>query len=219
MTSEPISDFPLQWPAGWKRTESYHRKDARFRTEITSLKVTSDGDVSMKTRKGLSIAEATKRILYELERLGVTRDDCVVSTNLKLSARRLPRGDQGEPHDPGAAVYWKTKKAGRRVMAIDAYRTVAGNLGAIAATLEAMRAIERHGGAMILERAFTGFTAIAGPPKWFDVLEVREDATPELIRANYRSRAKSAHPDAGGDRFAWDRLNEAFQEAKRVKGF
>ena len=38
-------------------------------------------------------------------------------------------------------------------MAIDAYTRTADNLAAVAATLEAMRAIERHGGAQILERA------------------------------------------------------------------
>ena len=215
---EPVRAFPLQWPGGWKRTESYHRKDPRFRTEITSVKVTSDGDVDMKTRKGLSVAEATKRILYELERLGVSRDDAVISTNLKLRLDGLPRGDQGDPADPGAAVYW-VKKGARRVMAIDAYRTVAGNLGAIAATLEAMRAIERHGGAVILERAFTGFAAIAAPAKWWDVLQVREDSPVDVIQANYRSLAKARHPDAGGDRGAWDELQRAYDDARKARSF
>jgi len=45
-------------------------------------------------------------------------------------------------------------------MAIDIYDTVAGNLAAVAATLDAMRAIERHGGAQILKRAFQGFKAL-----------------------------------------------------------
>ena len=42
-------------------------------------------------------------------------------------------------------------------------RQVEESLAAIAATLDAMRAIERHGGARVLERAFTGFTAVPAP--------------------------------------------------------
>src|SRR5260370_12455992 len=45
-------------------------------------------------------------------------------------------------------------------MAIARYARVADNLAAIAATLDAMRAIERHGGGSILERAFIGFAAL-----------------------------------------------------------
>lgn len=48
-------------------------------------------------------------------------------------------------------------------MAIDQYYRVEENLAAIAATLDAMRAIERHGGAQILDRASTGFAALQAP--------------------------------------------------------
>ncbi|KVD37855.1 hypothetical protein WJ41_22830 [Burkholderia ubonensis] len=65
----------------------------------------------------------------------------------------------------GVAVYWETRAGARRVMAIDQYTRVADNLAAVAATLDAMRAIERHGGARILERAFTGFAALAAAEK------------------------------------------------------
>lgn len=212
--SEAIRAYPLQWPDGWKRTDSWIRKGARFGK--SEFKAVEGGGYNQ--RKDLSIYDATKRVLYELERLGVSRDDCVISTNLKLRLDGLPRGDQGEPSDPGAAVYW-VKKGARRVMAIDAYKTVAGNLGAIAATLEAMRAIERHGGAVILERAFTGFAAIAAPSKWFDVLQVREDSPVDVIQANYRSLAKSRHPDAGGNRGAWDELQRAYDDARKARSF
>ena len=122
------------------------------------------------------MADAMKRVKYELERLGVNVvDDSIVSTNLKLNLAGLPRGDQGEPSDPGVAVYFQKKSGPMRVIAIDAYRRVRDNLAAIAATLEAMQAIERHGGAQILERAFTGFDALPAPKKWWDILECRQD--------------------------------------------
>ncbi|ROU09438.1 hypothetical protein [Lysobacter enzymogenes] len=83
-----------------------------------------------------------------------------MSTNLTLRRDGLPRSDQREPADPGAAVYWTDCTGADRCMAVDRYTKTAGNLAALAATLEAMRAIERHGGAEILDRVFTGFTAL-----------------------------------------------------------
>jgi hypothetical protein len=152
-----------------------------------------------------------KRVKVELERLGVNvTDDSIVSTNLKLNLSGLPRGDQGEPTDPGVAVYFQKKAGPMRVIAIDAYTRVRDNLAAIAATLEAMRAIERHGGAQILERAFTGFAALAAPGKtWWDVLQVRPDADRATIEANFRRLARDRHPDNGGSHDAMTELNEA----------
>jgi hypothetical protein len=88
----------------------------------------------------------------------------------------LPLSKQREPEDPGVAVYWKTDGKSL-VIAADCYTKIADNLAAVAATLDAMRAIERHGGAAILERAFTGFTALPAPmtgqKPWRDVLGVQ----------------------------------------------
>ena len=76
--------------------------------------------------------------------------DSIISTNLKLRLDGLPRSDQKEPDDPGVAVYWQRLSKPKKVMAIDLYDRIADNLAAIGATLNAMRAIERHGGALIL---------------------------------------------------------------------
>ena len=43
----------------------------------------------------------------------------------------------------------------------------------------------------------------------YALLDVPEEATTELIRAAYRRAAKSAHPDVGGDRDGWQRLQLA----------
>ena len=88
-------------------------------------------------------------------------------------------------------------------MAIDQYFRVADNLAAIAATLEAMRAIERHGGAEILDRAFTGFTALPAPEQPFHVLGVSATATDEEIETAYRRLAMQHHPTAAVTRLRW----------------
>src|SRR5690606_2593615 len=145
------------WPAGWKRTPAHQRTRAKFGKKGQS----SYG--SWQTKNALTIAQALDRVRGELQRMGIRDDDLVVSTNLQLRLDGFPRSGQPEPQDPGGAVYWnEPRQRGNppRCMAIDRYDRVADNLAAVAATLEAMRAIERHGGAEILERAFTGFTAL-----------------------------------------------------------
>ena len=189
---------PLQWPVGWKRMASYQRKSATF----------------SKNGQALSVFDGVQRVLDELEKLGVHQDDVVVSTNLLTRLDGMPRSNQARPADVGVAVYWqKSAKEPMRCMAVDRYTEVADNLAAVAATLEAMRSIERHGGAAILDRAFTGFTAlpapVAGQRDWWTVLGVEPVATVAEIREAFNRRARELHPDRGGDAAAMAELNVA----------
>lgn len=207
----PATAYPLAWPEGWPRAKS--RKYGHFG------KVTQKPNQSWKSKSDLSIADAVKRIRVELDRLRVdTTNDMVISTNLALRLDGLPRSDQREPNDPGAAVYWQRPGQPMRVMAIDVYQRVADNLAAIAATLEAMRAIERHGGAQILERAFTGFSALPPPASPWDVLGIPPRSTKEQIEAAYRGKARTAHPDTGGSTAAMAALNAARDAALKEIG-
>lgn len=202
--------YPLQWPAGWPRTASGHRKHGQFSV--------ADRKAHYVGRKPVNIETAISRVRDELERFGLRdRGDMIVSTNLQVNLSGLPRGNQGEPTDPGVAVYWQTPKSRMRVIAVDAYFRVADNIAAIAATLEAMRAIERHGGAQVLERAFTGFAALpASGPSWWEVLGVSPAATEADIQAAYRAKAAKAHPDRGGSHAAMAELNNARDEALKA---
>lgn len=195
-----LTRFPLCWPDGWKRTKDYARTWGKFGQRA----------------RGLSIIEGCERVLDELRRMGIGSDDVLISTNVRTRLDGLPRSDQAEPADPGAAVYWE-KRGKRQCMAIDRYSRVADNLAAIAATLDAMRAIERHGGAEILERAFTGFVALPAPEQWFQVLGVSASAAVEQIQAAYRRLAAEHHPDRGGDGATMARINAARDEGLRVR--
>lgn len=188
---------PLTWPSGWRRIPALDRRPAVFKN----------------ARNQVSIAVAIDRVLHELYLLcKASGDDVLISTNVSTRRDGMPRSDRGEPHDPGAAVYWQAGKQ-RRCMAADRYDRVADNLAAIAATLEAMRAIERHGGAAILDRAFTGFAALPAPEQWFEVLGVSSNAThAEILRAHSRL-AMLLHPDRpGGDDAQMARVNVARDE-------
>lgn len=210
-----VNAYPLQWPAGWPRARPGTRRAGQFGVAETQ----HGHGGSWRSKRALSIEDGVKRVRSELERLGVdAADDMVISTNLTLNLRGLPRGDQGAPSDPGVAVYWQKRNQPMRVMAIDSYTRVADNLGAIAATLEAMRAIERHGGAQILDRAFTGFTALPPPRSCWETLGLKPGASATAIDEAYREKAKTAHPDKGGSAAAMTELNQARDAAKREIG-
>lgn len=195
--SQAIPAFPLLWPAGWRRLAAPQREPGRFSKKVQ--RVQGNG-YSYSQSAELTIAEAVERVRAELQRMRIRDDDLVISSNLQLRLDGFPRSGQAEPADPAVAVYWQEGKE-RRCMAVDRYRRVADNLAAIAATLDAMRAIERHGGAEILNRAFTGFAQLEAPldvRTWWQVLQVPEAALRGVVESSYRSLRSLHHPDKGG---------------------
>lgn len=207
---------PLAWPTGWKRTAAGSRAYGKFGTQKQS------GNNGWKRREDLTIAQASRRLQEELERMGVRSDTIILSSNLRLDIDGSVRSAQAQPQDPGCAVYWTDGKQ-QRCMAIDMYTRVEQNIAALAATIEAMRAIERYGGASILDRAFTGFTAlpasiVAGMKRdWSIVLGLAELLAPTAddVQQAYRRLAAKHHPDRGGDPAAMAELNQARDEALR----
>jgi hypothetical protein len=199
--------YPLCWPAGWRRTRTSDRVPARFNKK---------DDTGWKER--LTTAQAIDRVMTELARLNQSGDwTMIVSTNVKTSSNGYARSSQPEPEDPGVAVYWKrTSDPAHKVMAVDQYTRLADNIAAIAATLNAMRAIERHGGAKILERAFTGFTALPAPNTWRAVFGWPEEKNvcDVEIKKRYNELAQQRHPDKkSGSHAGMVELNWALDQA------
>lgn len=192
----PVSAFPLHWPVGWRRMHHSDRRSARF----------------WRRAQGVSISEAVKRVRYELQRIGA-RDGAIISTDLELRKDGLPFSGQREPADPGVAVYWQVGNE-TRCMAIDYYDRIADNIATVAATLEAMRAIERHGGAAILERAFTGFNLLPAHEQrrwWWEVFGVDQNASHDEVKAAWLKLRSKAHPDKeGGSEAAFIEVEQAW---------
>jgi hypothetical protein len=204
MSLDAIEAFPLAWPDGWRRTDRYRRTRAKF-GKVSTRTV---GESSWAQREAISASAALNRVLDELGRMDVPRHRVVISSNLPTRRDGLPDPRARQPDDPGVAVYWMDGKQ-RRCMAIDRYDRVADNLAAIAATLDAMRAIERHGGAEILDRAFTGFVALPAPEQPWQVLGVAREASREQIEDAHRRLAMKHHPDRGGSDAEMARINSA----------
>lgn len=194
---------------GWKRTSHFQRTRAKFgKKTFVDRGTNAEGQqLGWHTKGQLSISNGTERVLAVLDQMGFNKS-VVISSNLALRNDGLPRSGQREPDDPGVAVYWGNGKQSR-CMAVDRYDRVADNLAAIAATLEAMRAIERHGGASILDRAFTGFVALPAPEQWFTILGVSAHASRDEIEDAYRRLAMKHHPDRGGSAAEMARINAA----------
>lgn len=217
MKHQSITAHPLCWPEGWGRTPDHLRQsDNVFATR-------NYGIGSGWTK--LSFDRARLLLTDELERLKAV--GVVLSSNVPLRLDGQPRGNDGDRRysDPGIAVYFSYK--GRpMVMAADRYETTAGNMRSLALAIEAMRALERHGGGVMMERAFAGFTALPPPegsrPRrpWWEVMRYSADpADRELlsvkeVEARFQTLAKRFHPDVeGGSTDAMAELNQAKEDA------
>jgi hypothetical protein len=152
--------------------------------------------------------------MNELRLLGAT--DIVVSTNVPVKADGLLYADNKRLDDPGIAVYFKYKKKSL-VMARDGFVSVAGNLRSLTLAIDGMRQLERHGGSLMLEKAFTGFLAIAPPDwkkPWREVFGIKPDWSGDIEKL-YREKARIRHPDAGGNDTLMAELNVAYDDARQ----
>lgn len=212
--------FPLDWPKTTLRTPRSDRKVSRFH---------SDGGA-------LSVAAANRRLKQELKQLFVG-DRFVVSTNQALRRDGEPLSSSKAPDDPGVAVYF-VHRGRHRVMCCDAWSTVAGNIAAIAAHIDAVRAQLRYKVGTV-EQAFAGFALppASTPPSptsdlkrpWREVLGFEADwpklwaaRTPaeqlEFVDLRRRDLAFNLHPDRGGSAEEMVELNLAVGAARAELG-
>jgi hypothetical protein len=184
---ETPTAYPLAWPAGWPRTTP--RQKGQYRTQLSG---------------------ALKNLRDEIRLLcgDVASRTLLLSSNVTLGADR--------PADPGVVAYFSWDKQ-QIAIPCDRWQNVEHNVQAIALTIEAMRAMDRHGAKHMIRAMFQGFTAIRGPgPKpWREVLGFPADSRPtrEQIRAKRNEMAKLHHSDAGGDDSRMAEINVAVDQA------
>lgn len=107
-------------------------------------------------------------------------------------------------------------RAGRPyVMACDRFADVEGNLRSVTLALDAMRALERHGGGVMLEKAFEGFVALPAPPTPWEVLELVGPRTRDAVTLAYRVKARRLH-ETGAHESELAALNVARDDARKA---
>lgn len=207
--------YPLAWPDGWPRTPQGLRQDSKYRF----------GRTIGGRRSFWTFAQARDALSEELERMKA--GGLVLSTNFELRLDGQPRGNGPVPPDQGIAVYF-TLKGRPMVMACDMHARAEENMRSLTLALEAMRQLERHGGGVMLERAFQGFAALPAPgaPRgrsWREVLEFSPSfpggvATADA-EAQIRSRYRSKAADLGAEHPGLLELNVARDSAiKEIRG-
>ena len=190
------SSYPLDWPPHVQRTVSGRRVSSRFRK--------------------LSFGAARDALVRAASRFGC---GIVLSTNIGIRRDGLPYANQPAPDDPGVALYF-TRGTKHYALACDTYRTVAENMRALQATLDALRTIERHGSAGLLEQAVSGFVELPpakndASPAWWTVLgfECRPQQ-PDAVRRRWAELAARFHPDKpDGSREAFELYLRAYKQA------
>jgi hypothetical protein len=196
-----VQAFPLAWPQGWPRTPENARESGYQFTEA---------DFGSGARIPVSLENAYSLLREELMRLKAA--NIVVSWNYRHDQYGFPIETEFAPRNQGVAVYfWLNGRA--MVMACDRYERAAANLRSVALAIEAMQQLQRHGGGVMMERAFAGFAALPRPPSCWDVLDIEEGAPRADIERAFRHRAKKVHPDAGGNDHAMAELNAARDQA------
>ncbi len=199
MTHETATRYPLSWPAGWQRTPGFKRRHSQF----------------TKGGSAISLFNAIDRLQGELDRLGAR--ESILSTNVRTKLNGLPYSNEPEPTDRGVAVYFKLKGKDR-CLACDAFTTVAGNVAALAAHIDAIRRIDRYGVGTI-DQAFAGYTALPAPAAdWRSTFGLVNGASLDDVERKYREMARTAHPDAGGNDADMARLNVAIESARAELG-
>ena len=185
--------FPLAWPSGWPRRRIGSQQDARFRAG----------------GRPISMDDARRRLATEMDRLGASA--VVLSSNVELRIDGTPRSEKRLTADPGVALYFRLA-GGDMVLACDRWNSVAANIAAIAAHVEALRGIDRWGvGSM--ERTFAGYLRLSPPPDWRGLLE--NPRTLEEAKRVYLAKMRTMHPDVGGDGAAAAALNDAYARAQK----
>ncbi len=195
--------YPLDWPSGYPRTAK--PKNSAFK---------------------VSFAVARDGIFREIKALGGTLP--VLSTNVKLRDDGMPYASKAQVskvsnnQDPGVAVYFMFR--GKQVvLACDKWHDIPSNARAIEKAISAMRGLERWGVSEILDRAFSGFTALPAPgyaeaKPWYVVLDIPRNSDVDAIEKAYKAKVRKSHPDVGGSHEAMSELNWAITEARSEKG-
>jgi hypothetical protein len=165
-------------------------------------------------------AKTLELLDYELMALGAT--DVIVQAGFRPADIRMDGWPLGRATPSHPAVIVSLRDGENRPLSFpcDRYDQYADNLRAIALSLEALRAVDRHGVTKRGEQ-YQGFKALEAPRPWTiedsAAFVSIKSGTPATVimhdaaswKTAYRVAASTLHPDAGGNPHEWELLNKA----------
>ncbi|MFC4550094.1 MULTISPECIES: J domain-containing protein [Halorussus] len=185
----------LDWPAGFDRT--------------------NPADRTRNNRYEATLRDSIDDLEAELGRVGV--DDWRLSTAARHQKRnpKYPYAD-ANPSDPSAVVRWSMDGA-QYAVACDAYSRLRDNVRTLYLYVREKRKMEQRP-VVTGESEFANARLPPGdseadavvarrPPH--ELLDVAPDAAEDVVKAAARQKLKEHHPDRGGDREAFQRVQEA----------
>jgi len=205
--------YPLDWPDAVPRRAPSARERARFSRARERVRFS---DHTFTRQERVSVAEGLRRLRAALDKQQAR--NVVISSNMPLRQDGLPYSSRREPDDPGVAVYFRL---GDDFLCLpcDTYDRVADNLCAVAAHIDATRAIERYGVATAATM-YAGFRRLEAPrePSWWDILGVSSSATMTEVRSAFKRLRGRYHPDREhGDTEQYQRVLRAYDQACRQR--
>jgi hypothetical protein len=189
---------PLAWPEGWPRTPATEKRQGwvAFKRQVDNGRYRSG--------QPWTFDAARDALLEEVWR----HSDSHAPVNGPQEGKR-------RPEDEGIALYFQ-RNGKSYVMACDRYGDAEGNMRSLTLALEALRQLERHGGGVMVEKAFSGFSALPPPKSCWMVLGIPPGSTVEKIEGAFRTKARAAHPDTGGSHAAMSELSAARDKARQI---
>lgn len=218
----------------WPGEQTPERRTSLFSRAVTAGKPTYEGGSGTYTRRvsGVDWDKTVRDLERELDHLEAT--GIVLQMNV---VQRDIRGDgwiraNARPEHPGVIISFTSRTLGPLSYPCDTYDDWQANVRAIMLSLEALRAVDRHGVTKRGEQ-YQGFTQI-GAGKLImtpqlaaeiltDVENLGGDPTDLLaaavaVKYTYREAVKKAHPDAGGSAETFQRVQEAKEVLDRYHG-
>jgi DnaJ-domain-containing protein 1 len=103
------------------------------------------------------------------------------------------------------------------VLSSESQQTVADNLRLLYLAIDAMRLNEKRGVADLMRNAYLQLDAPVHDA--YAILQVTRTADKDTVTAAYRAAARRSHPDAGGTDEEMARVNAAYEQIQRERGW
>lgn len=160
------------------------------------------------------VTAACKKMREELNKLGARK--AVITMN---------KMEDGE-NDPGVAVHFVLNEK-EMCVAVDQWKTRAGNASAVTQIIRALRILETEGGHSLMAKAMDGFEAglvhkpgeserVEAERRWPEYIKVDMPPRMEEVKEFYRRQVAKYHPDNGGNTAEFIKFKAAYEAAKKA---